>query len=82
MASSSKKSFSVEKLNFETKHIDIKYHSIQNLTNARTIDLEYCSSKDMTADILTKPLPKPYFFKLRSDLTLVTVPTSEINQRC
>ena len=33
-----------------TKHIDIKYHSICDLVEARWIKLTYCASEDMVAD--------------------------------
>jgi hypothetical protein len=41
-----------------TKHIDIHFHFIrQTITNGH-IDIKYCPTEDMTADILTKALPK------------------------
>ena len=38
-------------------HIDVRYHFIRYTINAGDIRLVYCPSADMTADILTKPLP-------------------------
>ena len=39
-----------------TKHIDIQYHFIQQCITQKVIDLVYCPTDDMTADILTKAL--------------------------
>jgi len=41
-----------------TKHINIQYHFIQDVIKKGSISLIYCSTEDMTADTLTKPLPK------------------------
>ena len=48
-----------------TKHIDIKYHFIRDLVQAGRINLTYCASEDMVADMLTKGLPIKQFEKLR-----------------
>jgi hypothetical protein len=40
-----------------TKHIDIRYHFIRYIVDSGAIHLVYCPTDDMTADILTKPLP-------------------------
>ena len=39
-----------------TKHIATKYHFIRNLYRSGEIDVRYCPSKTMIADLLTKPL--------------------------
>jgi len=41
-----------------TKHIDIRYHFIQDVVKQGYIKLQYCPTDDMTADILTKVLPR------------------------
>ena len=51
-----------------TRHIDIKHHFVREAVDAGTITLEYCETKQMLADILTKPLPKPQFEMLRGKL--------------
>ena len=38
------------------KHVDIKYHFVKDIIEQRNIILERCSSRDMDADIFTKPL--------------------------
>ena len=40
-----------------TKHIDIHYHFIRQVVASRDINVTYCPTDDMTADILTKALP-------------------------
>ena len=47
------------------KHIDIRHHFIQEHIQNAEIKLEYCSTKDMLADIFTKQLPKEAFEKFR-----------------
>ena len=53
-----------------TKHIDIRYHFIREAVEDGTVRLTYCPTKDMVADILTKPLPKGQFQLLRAKLGL------------
>ena len=48
-----------------SKHIAIKYHFIRDETKKGTIDVQYCRTDDMIADILTKGLYAERFEKLR-----------------
>ncbi len=41
-----------------TKHIDIKYHYTREMAQKGVIQVEYCSTEDMLADVFTKPLTK------------------------
>jgi hypothetical protein len=41
-----------------TKHIDIRFHFIRQTISDGHVDIKYCPTQDMTADILTKALPK------------------------
>lgn len=43
------------------KHIDIKFHFLRSVLSDGKIDLEYCSTDKMIADVMTKPITK---FKL------------------
>ena len=49
-----------------SKHIDIKYHYVQDKIAQGDGVLEYCKTQEMLADVLTKALPKDQFVKLRS----------------
>ena len=44
-----------------TKHIDVRYHYIRQLVSFGKTTISYIPTKDMKADILTKPLPLPAF---------------------
>ena len=48
-----------------TKHIDIKYHFIRDEVRKKQFQFEYCASENMVADVLTKPLGRERFMKLR-----------------
>ena len=52
-----------------TKHIDIKCHFIRDHTN-KDVSIVYCPTKEMVADILTKPLARPAFEKHIKALSL------------
>ncbi|BBG96765.1 hypothetical protein Prudu_005670 [Prunus dulcis] len=52
-------------LHGKSKHIDVHYHFLRDLTKDGTIDLIYCISEDQVADILTKRLKLPVFSKPR-----------------
>ena len=41
-----------------TKHIDIRFHFIRQTITDGHVNINYCPTQDMTADILTKALPK------------------------
>lgn len=47
------------------KHIDIKHHFIREQVNSGAVDLQYCPTGEMLADILTKGLPQQQFSILR-----------------
>jgi hypothetical protein len=44
-----------------TKHIDTRYHFIRDLISNNLIQIKYCPTEEMIADILTKALPKSTF---------------------
>ena len=47
----------------KTKHIDRKYQSIIQHVREGRVQVEYCGTKDMVADVFTKPLSAPIFAK-------------------
>ena len=51
-----------------TKHIDTRYHYIRNLYEENYIDIKYCQTTEMLADIMTKSLHLPTFGKLSKQL--------------
>ncbi|KAF2358692.1 hypothetical protein FHG87_010554 [Trinorchestia longiramus] len=55
-----------------SKHIDIKFHYVRDLVRKKEIDLVYCPSNDMLADIFTKGLSAEKFSRLRSKLGVVS----------
>jgi len=51
-----------------TKHIDIRHHYIRDMLANKEIDVTHLPTKDMIADILTKPLGASDFQRLRQSL--------------
>ena len=51
-----------------TKHIDIKYHFIREAVESKEVELMYCPTTTMIADIFTKGLAKQRFQELREQL--------------
>jgi hypothetical protein len=54
-----------------SKHIDMKYHYIQDLVQRKTVKLQYIATSEQVADILTKPLPLRQFVQMRGKLGVV-----------
>jgi transposase InsO family protein len=48
-----------------TKHIDIAYHFARERQMNGEINVIYCPTAEMLADVMTKALPRPMFEKLR-----------------
>ena len=48
-----------------SKHIDVRFHFLRNLTKEGTIELVHCGSQDLVADIMTKLLKLEVFQKLQ-----------------
>jgi hypothetical protein len=48
-----------DKYHTRTKHIDLRYHFIREIYTRKIIDIQYCPTENMTADILTKPIKTP-----------------------
>ena len=51
-----------------TKHIDVRFHIIRELTRLKTISVEYVPTKEQRADILTKALTGAIFKEQRDFL--------------
>ena len=57
-----------------SKHIDVGFHFLHDLTNDGVVKLEYCGSKDQLADIMTKPLRLEVLIRLRELLGVCLAP--------
>ena len=55
----------------KTKHIDVCYHFTREMIADGQVELEYCQTKSMIADIFTKPVAKERFEQLRLMLGLM-----------
>jgi len=53
-----------------TKHIEIRHHWVRDLVNNKILDVQGCRDPEQTADILTKPLPKPKHQRHRREMGL------------
>ena len=56
------------------KHIAIKYHFIREQVSKGTIELKYCPSNQMLADMFTKGLSREQFCNLRSQAGIMELP--------
>jgi hypothetical protein len=45
----------------KTKYINIRHYFIRDYINTKEIDLKYIPTGEITANILTKSLPRPAF---------------------
>lgn len=60
-----------------SKHIDVRFHFLQDLTKDEAIEMVHCGTHDQILDLLTKPLKLDAFKKLREQLGVCEVP--EVN---
>ena len=65
-----------------TKHIDIKYHFIREQVQNNKLEIQYCPTAEMTADILAKPLNKTKFTKHRMALLNMTNEGAHMKEEC
>lgn len=49
-----------------SKHIRVRYHFLRELTKEGIVKLDYCSTEEQLADIMTKPLKLAAFQKIRA----------------
>ena len=49
-------------LHGRSKHIDMRFHFLRDLTKDGIIELKYCSTQEQIAYIMTKPLKLDVFF--------------------
>ncbi len=53
-----------------TKHIDVAYHFVQEKVNDKSINVKYCSTDQMLADVMMNSLPKQTFQTFRDMLNI------------
>jgi hypothetical protein len=54
-----------------SKHIDTRYHYIRDMVQKGAVQLQYLSTDEQIADILTKPLTQVKFEYFRAKLGVV-----------
>ena len=59
--------------NKRTKHIDIKYFWLKQQIDEKKVELLFCPTQEMIADIMTKSLPRESFQKFRSQIRVLDV---------
>ena len=52
-------------LRSKSKHVEVKYHHVRDLLKSGYIALEYIPSKEILADLLTKPVKQETLMNLR-----------------
>ncbi|GAU22332.1 hypothetical protein TSUD_106600 [Trifolium subterraneum] len=55
----------------KSKHIETRFHFLRDQVNKGKLSLEYCSTNDQQADILTKSVKRDQFLKLRREMRIV-----------
>lgn len=61
-------------LHGRSKHIDVRFHFLRDLTRDGTIELTHCNAQNQIADIMTKPLKLEVFERLREQLGMCPMP--------
>lgn len=61
-------------LHGRSKHIDVRFHFLRDLTRDGVVELVYCGTQNQLADGMTKPLTLDAFQKFRAQLGVHRVP--------
>ena len=60
-------------LHGQSKHIEVKYHLVQESAEKGQINVDFIRSEEQLGDVLTKPLGKVKFHELRTKIGLLEV---------
>ncbi|KAK9907798.1 hypothetical protein M0R45_000739 [Rubus argutus] len=60
-------------LHGRSKHIDVRFHFLRDLTKDGVVEFVHCTTENQVADVMTKPLKLDMFLKLREQLGVCTV---------
>lgn len=61
-------------LHGRSKHIDVRFHFLRDLTKEGVVDLVCCGTRNQVADLMTKPLKLGDFQNFREELGVSIVP--------
>ncbi|KAK2391129.1 hypothetical protein QL285_064616 [Trifolium repens] len=56
----------------KSKHIETRFHFLRDQVTKGKLKLEYCSTDNQQADILTKAVKRDQFLKLRREMRVVS----------
>uniref|UniRef100_A0A2N9HD01 Reverse transcriptase Ty1/copia-type domain-containing protein n=1 Tax=Fagus sylvatica TaxID=28930 RepID=A0A2N9HD01_FAGSY len=59
-----------------TKHVEIDFHLVRDMVATKAISVQFVSTHDQLADLLTKPISSSRFALLRSKLNVIPIPLS------
>ena len=61
-----------------TKHIDVQHHFIREKVEEEVIELRYCPTQEMVADVFTKALARDKHEAMRSAMRLEVFDCSKV----
>jgi hypothetical protein len=56
----------------KSKHIETRFHFLRDQVTKGKLKLEYCSTENQQADVLTKAVKRDQFLKLRREMGVVS----------
>ena len=59
-----------------TKHVEIDFHFVRDMVATKAVSVQFVSTHDQLADLLTKPISSSRFALLRSKLNVIPIPLS------
>ena len=62
-----------ERIERHSNHIETRYFFVRDLQQKEVINIRYCPTENMLADLLTKPLARIRLSKLRQEIGLATI---------